>query len=196
MENEHNNEQWLDDVLGSAAPESELDVDESAVASAGLIHPNDYELEMIMAEHRDTDVEDVEAEEVVYVDAPVYAGEAVYADPSYPEQDVYDEDTYEEEYYEETAEPTQFFEPQDVVPVYDAPVYADAEPLAEEQPVYEEEELPEEIAEEEPFDPYMEEPVAEPAPMREATFTEGDLPRNFTDRPKNKLDVPAFLRNK
>ncbi len=41
-----------------------------------------------------------------------------------------------------------------------------------------------------------EEPVAEPVPLREATFTEGDLPRNYADRPKNKLDVPAFLRNK
>jgi len=45
-------------------------------------------------------------------------------------------------------------------------------------------------------EPYMEEPMEEPVPMREATFTEGDLPRSFTDRPKNKLDVPAFLRNK
>ena len=41
-----------------------------------------------------------------------------------------------------------------------------------------------------------EEPVAEPVPLREATFTEGDLPRNYAERPKNKLDVPAFLRNK
>jgi len=45
-------------------------------------------------------------------------------------------------------------------------------------------------------EPYMEEPMEEPVPMREATFTVGDLPRSFTDRPKNKLDVPAFLRNK
>ena len=34
------------------------------------------------------------------------------------------------------------------------------------------------------------------APLKEATFTEGDLPQSFTEKPKNKLDVPAFLRNK
>ena len=53
------NEEWLDDVLGAAAPESELGPDESAVASAGLIHPNDMELEMIMAEHKADDIADV-----------------------------------------------------------------------------------------------------------------------------------------
>ena len=35
-----------------------------------------------------------------------------------------------------------------------------------------------------------------PAQPREPAFTEEDLPQNFQDRPKNKLDVPAFLRNK
>jgi len=45
-------EQWLDDVLGERTPEQELGPDESAVAAAGLIHPDDMELEIIMAEHR------------------------------------------------------------------------------------------------------------------------------------------------
>ncbi|MBQ3662509.1 MAG: cell division protein FtsZ [Clostridia bacterium] len=35
-----------------------------------------------------------------------------------------------------------------------------------------------------------------PAQPRDPAFTEEDLPQNFQDRPKNKLDVPAFLRNK
>lgn len=63
MDNERNdlpqNEEWLDDVLGAAAPETELGPDENAVASAGLIHPDDMELEMIMAEHRAEDITDV-----------------------------------------------------------------------------------------------------------------------------------------
>lgn len=63
MDNERNdipqNEEWLDDVFGDAPPKSELGPDESAVASAGLIHPNDLELEMIMAEHRPEDITDV-----------------------------------------------------------------------------------------------------------------------------------------
>ena len=56
MDYEHNEtpqgEEWIDEVLGEAIPESELGPDEHAVASAGLIHPDDMELEMILAEHR------------------------------------------------------------------------------------------------------------------------------------------------
>ena len=51
------NQDWLDEVLGSAGPESELGPDEHAVYSAGLIHPNDLELEMILAEHRQEELE-------------------------------------------------------------------------------------------------------------------------------------------
>ena len=47
-----------------------------------------------------------------------------------------------------------------------------------------------------PMNMMDEEPVAEPEPLREATFTQGDLPQDYHERPKNKLDVPAFLRNK
>ena len=40
-----------------------------------------------------------------------------------------------------------------------------------------------------------EEPSAEPAPLcGEATFGESDLRRDYNEKPKNKLDVPAFLR--
>ena len=40
-----------------------------------------------------------------------------------------------------------------------------------------------------------EEPAAEPAPLGgEATFGESDLRRDYNEKPKNKLDVPAFLR--
>ena len=52
------NQDWLDDILGSAAPQKELGPDEHAVYSAGLIHPDDMELEMILAEHRQADLED------------------------------------------------------------------------------------------------------------------------------------------
>ena len=53
------NEEWLDDVLGEAPAHSELGPDEGAVASAGLIHPDDMELEMIIAEHRPDDITDM-----------------------------------------------------------------------------------------------------------------------------------------
>ncbi len=38
------------------------------------------------------------------------------------------------------------------------------------------------------------EPVAEPMPVREPTIGERDLRRDYGEKPKNKLDVPAFLR--
>ncbi len=39
------------------------------------------------------------------------------------------------------------------------------------------------------------EPVAAPVPQpQEETFSEEDLRRDYTEKPKNKLDVPAFLR--
>lgn len=53
--------------------------------------------------------------------------------------------------------------------------------------------VPGEAVEEE----FVTEPIREEAPApAHGTFTEEDLPRNFTERTRNKLDVPAFLRNK
>ena len=46
------NEDSFDDVLGAPLVQEEIGPDEGAVSSAGLIHPDDMELEMIMAEHR------------------------------------------------------------------------------------------------------------------------------------------------
>lgn len=45
----------FDDVLGAPLTRDEIEADESAVSAAGLIHPNDMELEMIIAEHRPQD---------------------------------------------------------------------------------------------------------------------------------------------
>jgi len=63
MDNERNDipqqKDWLDDVLGAPVPEKELGPDETAVAAAGLINPDDMELEMIIAEHRQDDEEPV-----------------------------------------------------------------------------------------------------------------------------------------
>ena len=39
-----------------------------------------------------------------------------------------------------------------------------------------------------------EEPAAEPTPLKDATFGEEDLRRDYGEKPRNKLDVPAFLR--
>ena len=61
FENKENPQQEgsFDDVLGAPLVEEEIGPDEQAVASAGLIHPDDMELEMIIAEHRPEDAEDL-----------------------------------------------------------------------------------------------------------------------------------------
>lgn len=56
MENERNESQlpqeenWLENLLAKPAAAEEIGADEQAVSSAGLTHPNDLELEQIMAE--------------------------------------------------------------------------------------------------------------------------------------------------
>ena len=53
MENQNNNAQqpqkddWLDEILGTQDLTEELGPDEQAIASAGLTHPDDLELERI-----------------------------------------------------------------------------------------------------------------------------------------------------
>ena len=56
MENQNNNPEipqedaWLDDILGEQALPQELGPDEQAIAEAGLVHPEDVELEAILKE--------------------------------------------------------------------------------------------------------------------------------------------------
>ncbi len=50
-------EDWFDDLLGKPVPEKDLGPDEHAVHSAGLIHPDDMELEQILAELRSEEAE-------------------------------------------------------------------------------------------------------------------------------------------
>ena len=45
---------WLDNILGTTTPSAELGVDELAVSAAGLTHPDDLELEKILAEDWDS----------------------------------------------------------------------------------------------------------------------------------------------
>ena len=42
------------------------------------------------------------------------------------------------------------------------------------------------------------EPVAAPVPQQrqEPVFSENDIRRDYQEKPKSKLDVPAFLRNR
>ena len=49
MDNQENNN-WLDEILGTTPNTGEIGADESAVHAAGLTHPNDLELERILAE--------------------------------------------------------------------------------------------------------------------------------------------------
>ena len=48
--NEANQDNWLDEILGKQPESSELGPDETAVISAGLTHPDDLELERIVQE--------------------------------------------------------------------------------------------------------------------------------------------------
>lgn len=56
MDNQNNtsnnpeNQDWLDEILGTAIPVDQIGPDENAIASAGLTHPNDLTLEQILAE--------------------------------------------------------------------------------------------------------------------------------------------------
>ncbi len=114
MDNERKDipqEDWLDDVLGAATPESELGPDEGAVSAAGLIHPDDMELEMIIAEHRPEDISDV-------IEAAV-AQQIELADAASPEEPA-------PEPYDVMSDETQFFTPptQEAVEEY----YEDSEP--------------------------------------------------------------------
>ncbi len=49
MDNE-NKENWLDEILGTDTPSDSIGVNELAASAAGLTHPEDRELEQIMAE--------------------------------------------------------------------------------------------------------------------------------------------------
>lgn len=53
---------WLDELLGASASSSEIGPDEQAISSAGLTHPDDLELEKILAENWD-DVPDLPSTE-------------------------------------------------------------------------------------------------------------------------------------
>ena len=51
------NENWLDEILGTAPSAQEIGPDEQAISSAKLTHPDDLELERILAENWDTEQE-------------------------------------------------------------------------------------------------------------------------------------------
>ena len=50
MDKQNQNNDWMDEVLGKAEPESQLGPHEEAIRSAGLTRPEDWELEKILAE--------------------------------------------------------------------------------------------------------------------------------------------------
>lgn len=74
MDNHHNNDNWMDDVLGSQNPAPQPGYDEEALRSAGLIHPDDWELEQILADDwssvPDNTPEEAEPEEPIAKPAP------------------------------------------------------------------------------------------------------------------------------
>ena len=152
-------EDWLDDILGEAPPEVELGPDEHAVQSAGLIHPDDMELEMILAEHRQDDpLSDPDA---MVIDQSVFTDDedmTVVDNP--PEEDIrlyeamQSEDEAQEQAPDEVQEAvsmevTQFFAPQG----------------QEEQP-QEAVEIPEEVPAEDPAAEEAEEETGEEMPAR------------------------------
>ena len=76
----------FDDVLGAPLVEEEIGPDEHAVASAGLIHPDDMELEMIIAEHRPE-----EDDAAFQPEAPADEAENLPLEENNPEEEPVDE---------------------------------------------------------------------------------------------------------
>ena len=67
------NQEWLDELLNTPTPVPEIGPDEHAVHSAGLSHPEDMELEKILAEDWLREVEELPEEEA---DQPAVQEEA------------------------------------------------------------------------------------------------------------------------
>ena len=63
---------WLDEILGTTATMRELGPDELAVHAAGLAHPEDMELEKILAEDWDQSMIDVTKVSGAVVQMPSY----------------------------------------------------------------------------------------------------------------------------
>lgn len=66
----HNNDNWIDDILGPQEPSDQLGPDEAAIRSAGLTHPDDWELEKILAEDWSEPEEAVQNDEPAVESAP------------------------------------------------------------------------------------------------------------------------------
>ncbi len=49
------NDNWLDEILGVSTPSDQIGANELAAAAAGLTHPDNRELEEIIAEHRESE---------------------------------------------------------------------------------------------------------------------------------------------
>ncbi len=60
-----NKENWLDEILGTDTPAETIGVNELAASAAGLTHPDDRELEQIMAENWDVPEADLQPEDVL-----------------------------------------------------------------------------------------------------------------------------------
>ena len=63
---------WLDSILGTSTPSAELGPDELAVSAAGLTHPDDLELEKILAEDWDSVPDEEEMEQTSFLDQTQY----------------------------------------------------------------------------------------------------------------------------
>ena len=90
MENQENN--WLDEVLDPPNATNEIGADEHAVYTAGLTHPNDVELERILAED--------------WSGNQVSDDTAVYTAPAAPAEEAFDPYGYQPE-PEPAAEPAE-----------------------------------------------------------------------------------------
>lgn len=151
MDNEQKNpntqqpDNWLDDILGLSNSPKELGPDELAVQAAGLAHPDDMELEKILAEDWDSIPDlDTEAEQVPANEA--VQDSSASNDPVLQEY-VPDTDTSVEEVADPISEPaaepvvgqTQFFTPvtdqTQVVPASDPEPVEEPKPVEPETPV-------------------------------------------------------------
>ena len=128
---DQNNEKEFKDVLQDPALGEEIGADEAAVRAAGLTHPNEVELENILAEDWDS-VPDLPESEVIpeLGEEPAAAEEAAADEAPSPEEEIAPESPAEEAPEAPLADaPTQ------VIPVVEVPAPLPQE--EEEQPMEE-----------------------------------------------------------
>ena len=134
------NENWLDDILGSAPVSEEIGPDEQAIASVKLTHPNDLELERILAEDWDSVPDPELPVEQTHPEQPELPAEQIPPE-ALELENIMAENWDTEPETEQAADPAQQADPgaleleNILAENWDAEPVVEAQPAAEDQPL-------------------------------------------------------------